>query len=244
MADNWNSCIQEARGRHFLLLSDDDLIEPQFLDLARAALDDPCVGFAFCRVRFINDSGREYWTAPRVPALQSCDDTLLAVFKRRCVVVPCGTMYRTDDLRLAGGYDPNYGNWADMQAWIKIGARYRSVAFLPETLASYRERTSSLTKVVDDDAWADIIRKTIMFASAVMPTRKEVLSEQGQQYLEYMLADISLKRLVASHGTLPDYIANVRHLTRRLPARARAWLAMKALYLLFIFRRSAETRIG
>ena len=58
MVGNWNACLEAARGEYFLLLSDDDLLEPDAIELLVEALGDGQSRVAYGKVSYVgNRSG-------------------------------------------------------------------------------------------------------------------------------------------------------------------------------------------
>lgn len=231
MAENWNRCLYAAQGKYFLLLSDDDMISPGFLYKTMAILEkDSTIAIASCRVDWINENGRRFFRTPILPEQESCLRVLLGVFKRKRVILPCATLFRKNDLISVGGYDSNYGNWADMKAWIEVASRYQNIGFVNESLAMYRERPASLTKIINDIEWRDCIEKTIELACDIYPWDSGKIRTAGTSYLEYLIADIKMKRyLTETNFYFAQY--NVWKSTKNLSFNNRLWLLAKFSYL-------------
>lgn len=231
MADNWNCCLRAARGAHFILLSDDDVLLPGFVRATLALLQDPTVGAALTRIQWINEQGRVFWRTPVHPAREHCAEILLGVFQRRRVVLPCATVFRTADLLAVGGYDAKYGNWADIHAWLAVGARYPALGWISDCLSQYRERAQSLTKAIDASAWTTYINNTLEFATTTFAHRAGPLRKHGDAYLAYMLADVQMKRLTGHDMSLRQAFVLWRPMTASLPWLSRGRLALKLIYL-------------
>lgn len=240
MAENWNRCLYAARGKYFLLLSDDDMIVPGFCHKTMAILEDPSVGFASCRVEWINEVGRCFWRTPSLLERETCLNVLLGVFLRKRVILPCATLIRRNDLLSVGGYDVNFGNFADIKAWIEIGSKYPLVGFINESLAMYRERPASLTKVVDDNAWRDCISKVIDFSCDYYPNHANKIRRVGRDFLEYMLSDIKIKRVLNSDINIAFAEIYVWEATKNLPVHQRFWLMAKLIYLRLTIAKPAK----
>ena len=81
MADNWNACLAAARGRYFLLLSDDDVILPGMVEQGIAILElEEEVAAVYVRVEWIDESGRVFWTSPSGPPRELGAAPALGVF--------------------------------------------------------------------------------------------------------------------------------------------------------------------
>lgn len=231
MALNWNRCLSQARGEFFLLLSDDDIVKPDYCASMIQLLKDPEVGAASCGLEFIDETSSVFWSvSPSIP-FESPAAALLAIFRRKRVLLPCATMLRTLDLRKIGGYDSDFGNWADMKAWLEVSSSYSKIAYDPRKLAQYRERPQSLTKTVNDVAWRDSISKTVKLAGDLFPSQSQEILEKGHFYLEYILADIQLKRVVSTPKLWFLCIPAIWSLSASLSVQFRLWLLAKFIYL-------------
>ncbi|MBA3710375.1 MAG: glycosyltransferase family 2 protein, partial [Planctomycetes bacterium] len=67
MTGNWNFCLSQAKGDLILLLSDDDLLEPDAVRLLARAMEDPEVAFSYGSVVFIDGEGRELGRSGKSP---------------------------------------------------------------------------------------------------------------------------------------------------------------------------------
>ena len=80
--DNFNFCLQQAKGAYFLLLPDDDKIDPDFIDTCmRAAKDDTQVGIIRSGTRIINPVGTVISEGRNLTAGMSTADFILGCLK-------------------------------------------------------------------------------------------------------------------------------------------------------------------
>jgi glycosyltransferase involved in cell wall biosynthesis len=57
---NWNNCIRQASGRYVYIAGNDDIMADDFLEKQASALEQhPECGLAHCRLRMIDESGRD-----------------------------------------------------------------------------------------------------------------------------------------------------------------------------------------
>jgi glycosyltransferase involved in cell wall biosynthesis len=147
MVGNWNACLAAARGERFVLLSDDDLVEPGAIAALRVLLDDPQVAIAYGRSRVIDQQGAERTLGHLAPAREVLREFLGAWFGYARTIYPCATMVRTADLRAAGGYESRFGPFADVGAWLGVWTRQsdRTAAFIPTVVAAYRSHEAALS---------------------------------------------------------------------------------------------------
>jgi GT2 family glycosyltransferase len=143
---NFNTCLQRARGRLIHLLHGDDCVRDGFYAAMERLLErEPDAGAAFCRYIAMDESGG--WG--NVARLEQPDDGLIPGWLERIAVgqrlqTPCMVVRREVYERL-GGFDSRpRGLGEDWEMWVRIAAHY-PVAYLPEPLALYRVRSSSLS---------------------------------------------------------------------------------------------------
>ncbi len=241
MADNWNECLRHARGTYFLLLSDDDVPLPGLIPTLTGLLEaDPDAAFAYARFEWIDEAGVRFWTSPKAASRESSVDTVLGVFARRRVVLPSATLFRRADLDAIGGYDAGYENWADVAAWIAVGARHRRVVASDRVLLRYRERKTSLTKSVGDERWSSGVRRTLVLLQRLHPDEPR-LATRGSRYHDYLLADIALKRLLVAERSPWRIATRTFELAAALPPGERFRLTLKSVYLR-LFARINQSR--
>lgn len=147
MVGNWNACLAAARGDHFLMLSDDDVLEPGAIRTLSAPLGDRRVAFAYGRVRVIDTTGAQRTLGHAGPLRETGRAFVEAWFRSERTVYPCALMMRRADLTAAGGYDAGFGPFADVGAWLAIlsSAPARDVVYVPDIVASYRVHDAAMS---------------------------------------------------------------------------------------------------
>jgi glycosyltransferase involved in cell wall biosynthesis len=141
MMQNWNACLSMASGKYFLLLSDDDILEPTAIEEmvnifegSERTGDD--IGFVYCRGKMIDRDGKTLSNGAEVPSLESAKELILAFFESKRNLWPCAILFRTDDL--APGYDLRFPLGADAAQWMRSVVRYGSVRSTNKILTCYR----------------------------------------------------------------------------------------------------------
>ena len=137
MVCNWNSCLSRATGEFFLLLSDDDILDPEAIVHLLAGFSTDATSFSYGQVLNMQESGATADTflnpAPRVEPGQQF---LTYVTKGKRAAFPSATMFRVADGRAVGGY-PDIGTTADLGLLLLLALK-GSVAFNPVPIARYR----------------------------------------------------------------------------------------------------------
>jgi hypothetical protein len=146
MVGNWNACLAVARGERFMLLSDDDLVEPHVLSALGPSLDAEDVAFVYGRARVIDEYDVQRTLGHIGPDLEAGEEFLQAWFRYERTIYPCAALFRTLDLQRIGGFEPTFGPFADVGAWLGVwrSAPHRKIAFKTEIVASYRAHDGAL----------------------------------------------------------------------------------------------------
>lgn len=150
---NFNACLERATGELFLLLSDDDILQPTAAErLAGAFLATPdgvdtnAIGLSWCPCDVVNAAGQRIWTSGSGPATESPVSLILGQIKGIRGARLGGIMVRTEDAIAVGGYDEErYGPLCDMGNWMRIALKYQFVACINVPLASYTMHSMSGT---------------------------------------------------------------------------------------------------
>ncbi len=154
MVQNWNACLEAATGEYFLLLSDDDLLEPRALEALVQAFEagpDPNrTGFVYCRGRMIDGDGELIRSGKRCPLQEEAPELIVAFLEGKRETWPCSILLRRSDLE--DGYSSDFLLITDAAAWIKAVCRHCLARFVDEELVSYRAH-NNLTRATPIAVW-------------------------------------------------------------------------------------------
>lgn len=181
---NWNRCVDAARGDYLAICHDDDFYAPTFAEECGSFLDaHPSVGFVHCGYRVTNMAGipisgyRAYPTERVIPSAESFVQYLWdshnvafsAVMARRSAYEVVG---RFRDGFICGDYD----------MWLRMAFRF-DVGYLSRSLVYYRTHDESMSRDVPLRRWYEehltIIDDALAMASEAMPE----LTRQREQIL-------------------------------------------------------------
>ena len=147
MYAHWNVILKEARGSYFLLLSDDDLLEPHAIERMVSVFDsNPSAGCVFCRGSIIDSEGRQIMPGKGAKAQLSAEEMILGFFRSELDLWPCSILFRRQDI-LEGGYPEEFALGADAAAWMRAVARNGRGFFVSEKLTRYRVHCNTTTTV-------------------------------------------------------------------------------------------------
>lgn len=148
--DNWMKTLDKASGEFFVLGSDDDLYEPDYiLEMVSLAQKYPNVDFFDCNHDFFNDRG-PYFVAPLAPEYRSQIDWIYSLVYAFCGIIAQSVMCRVSAIRSIGGFDNLPAAWGgcDWLTWCKLVKN--GAVFNPRLLMHWRRdggnTTSSLSR--------------------------------------------------------------------------------------------------
>lgn len=162
MVNNWNVCLGKATGDYFLLLSDDDWLEPEaiqkMVSLFRSASDglhdNDNVGIVCCRANLIDEFGVVISRGKNAPREERAEDLIASFFYGKRDMYPCKILFKTNDMRSVGGYPADlFPLSADAYMWILIVMHRGKSFFIDEYLSNYRVHLSSTTSNTKFSIW-------------------------------------------------------------------------------------------
>jgi glycosyltransferase involved in cell wall biosynthesis len=126
MVENWNACPESASGEYFLLLSDDDVLEPTAIaEMVTAFESDESMakrtGFVYCRGRVIDGTGNSLRMGSTAPAYEPAEELMFAFFNSQRALWPRAILHRRSDLRR---YADEFTLGTDAALWMGSAARY------------------------------------------------------------------------------------------------------------------------
>ncbi|MGH7843959.1 MAG: glycosyltransferase family 2 protein [Candidatus Binatia bacterium] len=135
---NYNYCLAQARGDYFLLLQDDDLIDPDFVETCmHAAGRDAEVGLIRTGIRVIDDHGDLLRESRNQVSGCPLDEFFLGWFAGRTSWYVTNTLFHTGRLKQIGGFHSKYQVAEDGFAIAQVAARWPRVD-VEEIRASFR----------------------------------------------------------------------------------------------------------
>lgn len=153
--DNFNFCVEQARGRYLLLLHDDDLVDRDFvwtcLEAAHYRTD---AGVIRTGARVIDANGNVLHEGPNRAAGLPARDFFLAWFDGRTALYLCNTLYNTGELRAIGGFRSRHNLFQDGIATCALAARPGRVD-VAAVKASFRVHAGELTSAARVSDWCE-----------------------------------------------------------------------------------------
>lgn len=180
---NFNSCVENAAGDFFLLLHDDDLIDPDFVSRCVTALGDRLdLGLVRTGSRVIDDSGAVLAEDHTGTSGLDGGEVMLRWFQRKTPLYLASTLYNTARLREIGGFVSPHGLYQDVKATAILMARYGHVD-VDEILASFRRHDENRGTSVRAVQWAEDAVHLLDVIEREFPAHRQELHEIGNVYL-------------------------------------------------------------
>ena len=227
--DNFNFCIKQARGEYFLLLLDDELVDPPFVASCIAAAnhrDD--VGLIRTGLRRIDANGYVLGQVNNYAAGLSVPECFLAWFAGRTSLYLCNTLFKTSILRAVGGLRSRHNLFQDVLAQVRVLEIARRVD-VEQVLASTRSHPGQHTYSANVMQWAEDALDLLKAMENAAGDKREAVRAGGEKFF----AAICYSRASAIRRPwerLAAYRAVYRYFNRRYMPPVRTVLASTSLY--------------
>lgn len=220
---NLNACLARATGELFLLLSDDDLLEPHAVEHLAQPFHQPMphsqpaeVGLTWSNCRLIDAQGHSKWTTLAGPACESPLAMLTALFNGKRGPRLSSVMIRTEDARRAGGYNlDRYNAMCDTANWGAAALPYAAAVCVAGPLVRYRVHAASHTsasQVSDWQRWGAAMHEDLLSAAAESASATALHSFRRSR--DHLLANLTVDVMMRNMGS-PGWTARaIRELLR------------------------------
>ena len=147
--ENWNACLERARGSYVLILSDDDILG---LELIWRSMEitrlEPGLDVVIAQTELLETKGaaiRRYSMPPILATgVYAGTEILMHYLQGRLNIQACGVLMRTEAIRSGGGFPLNHRYAGDIAAFAPLLMRGHA-GFVAEPSATYRVHTLSET---------------------------------------------------------------------------------------------------
>jgi glycosyltransferase involved in cell wall biosynthesis len=183
--NNFNFCVREARGKYFLLLHDDDLIDPDFVEVCMDAVGTGDAGLVRTGTRIIDSVGNVVREAPnRAGGLSGAADFFLGWFEGKTELYLCSTLFHTDRLREIGGFNSKTHLFQDVVAEVQLAARWgRAEVF--DIKASFRRHEANNGRAARIGDWVEDSLYLLDHMTSLSPRRGPLVRQRGVEYFAY-----------------------------------------------------------
>jgi glycosyltransferase involved in cell wall biosynthesis len=165
---NWNSCVENARGEYIVILPDDDIIAPHFLERCIAVINQQpnlqvVVALSDVELKEFETVVPAQHSRALATGVQDGFDVLMEFLCGHITVTMCSVLMKTAMVRERGGIPQNFPHTADVAAWAPL-LLCGQAGLVNETCARFTHHNDSETGRLSleqllDDGWkvADLI---------------------------------------------------------------------------------------
>jgi glycosyltransferase involved in cell wall biosynthesis len=180
--NNFNFCLEQARGQYFLLLHDDDLIDHDFIEVCMNAVQSSGeTGIIRTGTRIIDSHGKVLREAVNLSSGVLTSEFFLAWFSSRTSLYLCSTLFHTEKLRSVGGLNSKYNLLQDVKASVQLAAMFGRVE-IPDIKASFRRHEQELTfntRVID---WCNESQSLLKLMCSLVTENKALVNQEGMRF--------------------------------------------------------------
>jgi glycosyltransferase involved in cell wall biosynthesis len=180
--NNFNFCVEQARGRYFLLLHDDDMIDTDFVERCiDAAPGNGTKGVIRTGTRRIDGQGRIIAEQPNTVGGLHNYEFLLGWFRGRTAFYLCSTLFSTEHLKLAGGFHSPRNLFQDVVSLAVLASRHGRVD-VPEVKASFRRHGQNMGSSAQIRSWCEDSLYLLDLMCRLEPAHQEEIRREGELF--------------------------------------------------------------
>lgn len=162
MIGGWNYIVGKSCGEYIKFLASDDLLAPTCItQLVKAALAHPAASLITCQRQFIDEQGRPVRRGGVIKKMGFASKNMvvdgkehahwiLTTLRENKIGEPTAVLYPTKLVKNAGGYDPQFSQFADFEYWIRL-LQFGDLVYIHQPLCSFRTHASSNTSAAIAD---------------------------------------------------------------------------------------------
>lgn len=181
--DNFNFCLEQARGDYFLLLHDDDMVDHDFVETClKAANYETHFGILRTGTRTIDADGIVLKEKSNLVGGLSMADFLLGWFASKTSLYLCSTLFNTKRLKEIGGFQSKHHLFQDVIAEVQLAARFGRVD-VQAVKASFRKHGTARTSAAKVSDWCEDSLMLLDIMCDLVPEKKEQVRYKGARFL-------------------------------------------------------------
>lgn len=181
--DNFNFCLEQARGDYFLLLHDDDMVDPDFVETClKAANYETHFGILRTGTRIIDADGTVLKERPNLVGEGPMADFLLGWFTSQTSLYLCSTLFNTKRLREIGGFQSKHNLFQDVVVEVQLAARFGRVD-VQKVKASFRKHGAAMTFAAKVGDWCEDSLILLDIMCDLVPEKQELVRYKGTRFL-------------------------------------------------------------
>jgi glycosyltransferase involved in cell wall biosynthesis len=144
--DNWNKCLNIAKGEFFILMGDDDKLAPNYLQEFDTLINKyPSLDVFHCKIKIINENSEVIGLSNDCPEFESTNDYILNCLKGRSEQFISDFVYRKDTLSDNGGFFKLPLAWSSDYTSAYVACANKGIAYTSEPVFFYRKNQFNIT---------------------------------------------------------------------------------------------------
>ena len=174
VVDNWNKCLSLSDGDFFLLMGDDDELEPNYLaEFHNLILKYPLLDVYHCRTKLINENSEiiNYTTA--LPEFETLEDNLWHRINFHRLQYVSDFLYRTSTLKQNNGYYKLPLAWASDDVTSYIAISDKGIAHINQPLLRYRVSNITISNSGNVDLKLKALEQEIKYIKSIVDNFKD-----------------------------------------------------------------------
>jgi glycosyltransferase involved in cell wall biosynthesis len=180
--NNFNYCLNQARGEYFLLFHDDDMIDEDFVEACIASLQaGQSVGAIFTGVRVIDENDNVLEEHPNNATARSAAEFIRGWFQGTTALFRCNTLYNTTRLKEAGGFASKKNLFDDLVPTFTLVSKYGR-SDVQDIKAGFRRHSGNRGATVSIHDWVEDSLYLLDLVYRLLPDDRDVLSKEGKLY--------------------------------------------------------------
>ena len=218
--NNFNFCVNQAKGDYFLMLHDDDLIDQDFIDVCmRAANYATNIGIIRTGTRVIDFEGKVLSEHKNMVVGFSTTDFFMGWFACKTSLYLCSTIFNTKRLKEIGGFKSKKDLFQDVMAEVQLAAKFGRVD-VEDIKASFRKHDEEITSSTKASAWCEDSLMLLDLMCDLVPENRSMVRNEGARFLSMLNYNVAsevkspLKRLISYIMVFKSY--NYRYLPPRV----------------------------
>lgn len=180
--NNFNFCMNQARGEYFLLLHDDDMIDEDFVEACISSLaPDQTVGVILTGNRIIDELDKVREEHRNEASGLSALDFILGWFRNTTTLYLCSTLYNTARLKEVGGFSSKRNLYDDLVPTFTLATKYGR-ADVTQVKASFRRHLENRSSTIPIGDWIEDGLYLLEVLCRLLPDECHALREEGEFY--------------------------------------------------------------
>lgn len=144
--DNWNKCLKLANGDFFILMGDDDKMDPEYLNEFNQLINKyPSLNVFHCRIKIINENSEIIELTNCCPEFEDTDEYILKCLIGGREQFISDFVYRKSTLLKNGGFFKLPLAWSSDYASAFIACGNKGIAYTSNPVFFYRKNQFNIT---------------------------------------------------------------------------------------------------